>query len=69
MSKVKVTNRGQRSKIGLIKHVWAVKSSCIEEFQNNFAQLLTMNRGCDTCENQVHSSKVKVTNRGQRSKL
>ena len=68
-SKVKVTDRGQRSKIGLIEQVWATNSLCIDRFQNNSTQLITRIRRCITCINRIHRVKVKVTDRGQRSKV
>ena len=61
----------ERSKVknSVYFHVWSITLSFLDGFQNYFAEMLTIIRQCVMCKTQVHSSKDKVTLRGQRSKI
>ena len=67
-SKVKVINWGQRSKTNTFCRVRAVTPSCLSGMWNNMVQMFTSLRRCVGTKTQVHTSKVKVINWGQRSK-
>ena len=66
--KVKVTFRGQRSKIGFIFRVQTITLSFLYGFWNYFAEMLTIMRQSTAHKTQVGSSKIKikVTLSGQR---
>ena len=61
--------KGQRSKIGSVFHVWSITLSFLDGFGNYFAEMLTIIELCARHKTQVCSFKVKVTLRGQKSKV
>ena len=69
MSKVKVTLRGQRSKLGHLYLVRAVTSQVIVVSPWYFVEMFTLICRGVTYKTHDYMSKVKVTLRGQRSKL
>ncbi len=68
-SKVKVALRGQRSKIGTKCPSGVISTKPFSRFSNNYTQIIVTIRGRSTRKTQVPTSKVKVTLRGQRSKM
>ena len=69
MSKVKVTLRGQMSKLGHLYLVWAVTSQVIVVSPWYLVEMLSIMSRCVAYKTHDTMSKVKVTLRGQRSKL
>ena len=67
--KVKVTLLGETSKVGYFFCVRSITLSFLDGFLNYLAEMFTIMRQCVICKAQIHSCKVKVTLRGQRSKI